>query len=161
MSTIDIELSKSLNDIDIALDSIRKLIGKESTYSFIIPKIIDAGNDADLEKSTKELLHRFAMPTDMNGYRYLVSACMIGYKEPQTMELITKFLYPQVAKLHNSTPERVERSMRTAIEKAFDRCEVETLIDFFGYSVDEEKGRPTNREFITAVIRKLEEEILV
>jgi len=137
------------------------MIYNSQTHNFIFPKIIDASEDADLEGSVEEVLYELGMPTNLKGYHYLKSACMLTYKDNELLSLITKALYPKIAKMHGTTPSRVERAMRHAIEITFNRCDVSILDKFFGYTVDKSKGKPTNSEFITTINNKLQQKVLV
>ena len=96
------------------------------------------------------------IPAHIKGYQYLREAIMIAVNDMDVINAITKVLYPQVAKTFSTTPSRVERAIRHAIEVAWDRGDLETLQRFFGYTVSNTKGKPTNSEFIALIADKLQ-----
>ena len=91
------------------------------------------------------------MPAHIKGYQYLREAIIIAVKDMEVINAVTKVLYPAVAKRFNTTPSRVERAIRHAIEVAWDRGDLETLQKYFGYTVSNAKGKPTNSEFIALI----------
>ena len=96
------------------------------------------------------------MPAHIKGYQYLREAIIIAVNDMDVINAITKVLYPQVAKAFQTTPSRVERAIRHAIEVAWDRGDLDTLQRFFGYTVSNTKGKPTNSEFIALIADKLQ-----
>ena len=96
------------------------------------------------------------MPAHIKGYQYLREAIIIAVGDMDVINAITKVLYPQVAKTFQTTPSRVERAIRPAIEVAWDRGDLDTLQRFFGYTVSNTKGKPTNSEFIALIADKLQ-----
>jgi len=88
------------------------------------------------------------VPAHIKGYQYLREAIIIAVNDMDVINAITKVLYPQVAKTFQTTPSRVERAIRHAIEVAWDRGDLDTLQRFFGYTVSNTKGKPTNSEFV-------------
>ena len=138
-----------------------KMIHNSGTHNFIFPKLIEASEDADLENAVEKTLYELGMPTNLRGYHYIKTGCMIAYKENELLSQVTKALYPQISKLHKTTSSRVERAMRHAIETTFSRCDVKILDEFFGYTVDKFKGKPTNSEFITTIVNNIQQRILV
>lgn len=92
------------------------------------------------------------IPTSLLGFKYIREAILKCYEEPEYKYQITKGLYPAIAKQNGTTASRVERAMRHAIEIAWLRGDQKTLNDIFGYTVNPEKGRPTNSEFITMLV---------
>ena len=113
---------------------------------------IDASN---LEITVTENLHQIGVPAHIKGYHYLREAIMLSVNNPDIINSITKELYPTVAKKFSTTPSRVERAIRHAIEVAWDRGDIDTLNDFFGYTIHNTKGKPTNSEFIAMIADKL------
>ena len=111
--------------------------------------------DSD-ELTVTEILHQIGVPAHIKGYQYLREAIMIAVQDMDVINAITKVLYPQVAKTFATTPSRVERAIRHAIEVAWDRGDLETLQRFFGYTVSNTKGKPTNSEFIALIADKLQ-----
>ena len=96
------------------------------------------------------------MPAHIKGYHYLREAILYTIKDMEAINAVTKVLYPAVAKRFNTTASRVERAIRHAIEVAWDRGDLETLQRFFGYTVSNTKGKPTNSEFIALIADKLQ-----
>ena len=102
-----------------------------------------------------EIIHEIGVPAHIKGYQYLREAIIISVEDMDVINAITKTLYPQVAKTFQTTPSRVERAIRHAIEAAWDRGEIGILIKWFGYTVSHNKGKPTNSEFIALIADKL------
>ena len=102
-----------------------------------------------------EILHEIGVPAHIKGYQYLREAIIIAVGDMDVINAITKVLYSQVAKTFQTTPSRVERAIRHAIEVAWDRGDLDTLQRFFGYTISNTKGKPTNSEFIALVADKL------
>ena len=97
------------------------------------------------------IIHEVGVPAHIKGYQYVREAIMITVENMDVINSVTKVLYPEVAKRYNTTPSRVERAIRHAIEVAWDRGDLETLQRFFGYTVSNAKGKPTNSEFIAMI----------
>ncbi len=102
------------------------------------------------------IIHEIGVPAHIKCYQYLREAIIIAVNDIDVINAITKVLYPQVAKTFNTTPSRVERAIRHAIEVAWDRGDLDTLQRFFGYTVSNTKGKPTNSEFIALIADKLQ-----
>ena len=115
-----------------------------------------AADNASLESVVTDVIHEIGVPAHIKGYQYLREAIMIAVQDMDVINAITKVLYPQVAKTFATTPSRVERAIRHAIEVAWDRGDLETLQRFFGYTVSNTKGKPTNSEFIALIADKLQ-----
>ena len=111
--------------------------------------------DADLEAIVTDIIHEIGVPAHIKGYQYLREAIILTIKDMDMINAVTKVLYPEVAKRFGTTPSRVERAIRHAIEVAWDRGDVETLQRFFGYTVSGIKGKPTNSEFIAMIADNL------
>ena len=109
----------------------------------------------DLAITVTDIIHQLGVPAHIKGYHYLRTAIVSSYHEPALLESVTKQLYPRVASQYNTTPSRVERAIRHAIEIAWDRGNLDTLNAFFGYTVNTCKGKPTNSEFIALITDKL------
>ncbi len=107
--------------------------------------------DANLEAVVTDIIHEIGVPAHIKGYQYLREAIILTIRDMDMINAVTKVLYPEVAKRFNTTPSRVERAIRHAIEVAWDRGDVETLQKFFGYTVSGIKGKPTNSEFIAMI----------
>ena len=110
---------------------------------------------ANLEIIVTDIIHRIGVPAHIKGYHYLREAIILCVGDPELLESVTKLLYPAVAKRFSTTPSRVERAIRHAIEIAWDRGDIETLNSYFGYTVNTGKGKPTNSEFIALITDKI------
>ncbi len=104
-----------------------------------------------LEVQVTDIIHEIGVPAHIKGYQYLREAIIITINDMEAINAVTKVLYPAVAKKFDTTPSRVERAIRHAIEVAWDRGDIETLQKFFGYTVSNIKGKPTNSEFIAMI----------
>ena len=109
-----------------------------------------------IEALVTNIIHEIGVPAHIKGYQYLREAIIIAVNDMDVINAITKVLYPQVAKTFQTTPSRVERAIRHAIEVAWDRGDLDTLQRFFGYTVSNTKGKPTNSEFIALIADKLQ-----
>ena len=112
-------------------------------------------SDNELEVMITEVIHLLGVPAHIKGYHYLRTAILLAIQDASYVGAVTKQLYPAVAKLHATTSSRVERAIRHAIEVAWDRGDVDTLQGYFGYTVHNFRGKPTNSEFIALVADKL------
>ena len=108
-----------------------------------------------IETMVTSIIHEIGVPAHIKGYQYLREAIIIAVNDMDVINAITKVLYPQVAKTFGTTPSRVERAIRHAIEVAWDRGDLETLQKYFGYTVSNTKGKPTNSEFIAMIADRL------
>ena len=108
-------------------------------------------DSTELESRITEILHEIGVPAHIKGYQYLREAIALTVSDMDIINAVTKALYPAVARKFGTTPSRVERAIRHAIEVAWDRGDVETLQRFFGYTVSGIKGKPTNSEFIAMI----------
>jgi len=109
----------------------------------------------DLEKEVTDMIHDIGVPAHIKGYQYLREAIVMAVKDPLMISSITKILYPTIAKSFQTTPSRVERAIRHAIEVAWSRGKMETLDHLFGYTINTGKGKPTNSEFIALISDKI------
>lgn len=109
----------------------------------------------DLESSVTEILHQIGVPAHIKGYHYLREGIMLSVNDSEVLGSITKILYPMVAKKFSTTPSRVERAIRHAIEVAWDRGDVDVLNSYFGYTIHNLRGKPTNSEFIAMIADNL------
>ena len=110
----------------------------------------------NIETMVTSIIHEIGVPAHIKGYQYLREAIILAVEDMDVINAITKVLYPQVAKTFQTTPSRVERAIRHAIEVAWDRGDLDTLQRFFGYTVSNTKGKPTNSEFIALIADKLQ-----
>lgn len=109
----------------------------------------------DLEVVVSEIMHQIGVPAHIKGYQYLRKAILYAIDDDEMMNSVTKLLYPTVAKEFKTTPSRVERAIRHAIEVAWDRGDVDVLASYFGYTIQNSRGKPTNSEFIAMIADKL------
>ena len=108
-----------------------------------------------LESRITAIIHEVGVPAHIKGYQYLREAIFIAVNDMDVINAVTKVLYPAVAKKFSTTSSRVERAIRHAIEVAWDRGDLETLQKYFGYTVSNAKGKPTNSEFIAMIADRL------
>ncbi len=111
--------------------------------------------DRNLDASITSIIHEIGVPAHIKGYLYLREAIAMVYHDVELLGSITKVLYPDIAKKYNTTASRVERAIRHAIEVAWNRGNIESIADLFGYTVSMSKAKPTNSEFIAMVADKL------
>ena len=109
----------------------------------------------DLEKDVTDIIHEIGVPAHIKGYQYLREAIMMSVNDTEMLSSITKILYPTIAKKFQTTPSRVERAIRHAIEVAWSRGKMETLDAMFGYTINNGKGKPTNSEFVALIADKI------
>ena len=109
----------------------------------------------DLEIEITNLIHEIGVPAHIKGYQYIRDAISIVVNDRDILCAVTKELYPLIADKNNTTPSRVERAIRHAIEVAWNRGKIETIDALFGYTVQNDKGKPTNSEFIAIIADKL------
>ncbi len=109
----------------------------------------------DLELMVTEILHQIGVPAHIKGYTYLRDSIMLAVRDSGVINAITKQLYPTIAKANNTTSSRVERAIRHAIEVAWDRGDVDVLNSFFGYTINNSRGKPTNSEFIAMIADRI------
>ena len=112
--------------------------------------------EQNLENDVTHMLHEIGIPAHIKGYQYLREAIVIAVDDMEVINAVTKILYPEVAKRFGTTASRVERAIRHAIEVAWDRGDLETLQKYFGYTVSNSKGKPTNSEFIAMIADRLQ-----
>ena len=111
--------------------------------------------DPDLVVMVTEIIHQIGVPAHIKGYHYLREAIILSVKNSEIINSVTKLLYPTVAKIYSTTPSRVERAIRHAIEVAWDRGDIDVLNSYFGFTIQNERGKPTNSEFIAMISDKL------
>ena len=109
----------------------------------------------NLETDVTNIIHEIGVPAHIKGYQYLRDAIMMSVDDSEMLNSITKILYPSIAKQHGTTPSRVERAIRHAIEVAWSRGKVDTIDELFGYTVHNGKGKPTNSEFVALIADKI------
>lgn len=109
----------------------------------------------DLEAQVTKIIHQIGVPAHIKGYQYLRTAILLTVNDSDVINSVTKVLYPSVAKKYSTTTSRVERAIRHAIEVAWDRGDVDTLNGYFGYTIQNSRGKPTNSEFIAMIADNL------
>ena len=134
------------------------------SYNKRIPetkKIIGAGEDRkhfmerNIENDVTSFIHDVGVPAHIKGYQYLREAIIMSVNDNEMLNSITKILYPSIAKKFQTTSSRVERAIRHAIEVAWNRGRMDTIDELFGYTINAEKGKPTNSEFIALIADKI------
>jgi two-component system response regulator (stage 0 sporulation protein A) len=113
-------------------------------------------HDQSMSTQVTAIIHEIGVPAHIKGYQYLREAILIAIEDMDVINAVTKVLYPQVAKRFDTTASRVERAIRHAIEVAWDRGDLETLQKYFGYTVSNTKGKPTNSEFIAMIADRMQ-----
>lgn len=137
-----------------------------NTLNFIVsPETLEKSlvSDSELKKYKKvkleneitEILHEVGIPAHIKGYMYLRTAILTTYYNIDILGQVTKVLYPDIARMYNTTSSRVERAIRHAIEVAWNRGNTDAIDDIFGYTVSASKSKPTNSEFIAMIADKL------
>ena len=138
-------------DMQALVDRLEEIRGGESQRTMDLRRPAQ-----NIETMVTNIIHEIGVPAHIKGYQYLREAIIIAVNDMDVINAITKVLYPQVAKTFQTTPSRVERAIRHAIEVAWDRGDLDTLQRFFGYTVSNTKGKPTNSEFIALIADKLQ-----
>ena len=111
--------------------------------------------EKNLETDVTNIIHEIGVPAHIKGYQYLRDAIIMSVDNRAVINSITKVLYPTIAKMNKTTPSRVERAIRHAIEVAWSRGKMDTIDDLFGYTIHTGKGKPTNSEFIALIADKI------
>lgn len=130
----------------------------------IIKKIVNNKNNTkidnkDLQQAITNLLHSLGMPSHIKGYTYIRDGINLMYNKPSMLGAITKELYPEIASMYDTTSSRVERAIRHAIEVSWNRGDYDVMEEIFGHSVDYDRAKPTNSEFIATLADKLRLEV--
>ncbi len=112
-------------------------------------------SDSDMDVVISDIMRQIGVPAHIKGYQYLRTAIKLSVNDNEMLGSVTKLLYPTVAKMYNTTSSRVERAIRHAIEVAWDRGDVDVLSSYFGYTIQSQRGKPTNSEFIAMIADKL------
>lgn len=140
-------------DIDTMAERIIKLSGFKKEKA--AKEASETVNANKLELMITEILHQIGVPAHIKGYHYLRDAIMMAVNDTEVINSVTKLLYPSVAKKYQTTASRVERAIRHAIEVAWDRGNVDVFDSYFGYTIQNSRGKPTNSEFIAMISDKL------
>ncbi len=137
-------------DLEILANRVRQLANNQvGDVKSPVPKT------RNMDVEVTNLMHQMGVPAHVRGYQYIRDAILMVVEEMNLLGAVTKELYPAIAEKYNTTPSRVERAIRHAIELAWDRGNVELMNKFFGYTIDVERGKPTNSEFIAMVADRL------
>ena len=139
-----------LSDLEKRIFDVMKQVGSKSINLF----------QHNLELSVTKMLHELGMPSHIKGYQYIREGIMMIYNNPEIIGGITKELYPDVAMKYDTTVSRVERAIRHAIEVSWNRGNWDLMEEVFGHSIDIDKAKPTNSEFIVTVADKLRLELM-
>lgn len=140
-------------DVNILTERIAQLTGFDGKAGNIVK--LRNSNEPDLEVIVSDIMHELGVPAHIKGYQYLRDAIILSVNNPEMMNSVTKVLYPTVAKHFETTSSRVERAIRHAIEVAWDRGDIDVLSSYFGYTIQNSRGKPTNSEFIAMIADKL------
>ncbi len=143
-------------DADAIAERILRLCGEFPPRERVVlhesPEMMtEAEDDSSLEVRVTEIIHQIGVPAHIKGYQYLRDAILMAIADGEIINAVTKRLYPAVAKKHSTTSSRVERAIRHAIEVAWDRGDVDVLNSYFGYTIHNSRGKPTNSEFIAMI----------
>ncbi len=130
-------------------------IGQLCNWSASVEQAQAANSGENLLIQVSEIMHQLGVPAHIKGYQYLREAILLTIENSDMMSSVTKVLYPSVARKFKTTPSRVERAIRHAIEVAWDRGDVDVLSAYFGYTIQTSRGKPTNSEFIAMISDKL------
>lgn len=141
-------------DINTMAERIIQLSGWKNEISPVVVKD-NVVTDPELELMVTEIIHQIGVPAHIKGYHYLREAIILSVKNSDIINSVTKLLYPTVAKTYHTTSSRVERAIRHAIEVAWDRGDIDVLNSYFGYTIQNDRGKPTNSEFIAMISDKL------
>ena len=162
MSNVNVAVA---NDNEYILKLLRKLTENEELMNGKTPDILLVYLDKPIDKETlfetesedtkrhsleervTEIIHEIGVPAHIKGYQYLREAIIMSVNDMEMLNSITKILYPEIAKKYQTTPSRVERAIRHAIEVAWSRGKMDTIDELFGYTINNGKGKPTNSEF--------------
>lgn len=141
-------------DINTIAERIIQLSGWKNDKAPLVVKN-NVVTDPQLELMVTDIIHQIGVPAHIKGYHYLREAIILSVKNSEIVNSVTKLLYPTVAKKHSTTASRVERAIRHAIEVAWDRGDIDVLNSYFGYTIQNDRGKPTNSEFIAMISDKL------
>jgi len=143
--------------MELLLNRIRQVMGDgqlDPNLSKIKRNIIPI-NSSNVDVSITDIIHEMGVPAHIKGYMYLRDAIIMVYNDIEILGSITKVLYPRVAEKYKTTPSRVERAIRHAIEVAWNRGNIDAIKNTFGYTINTSKSKPTNSEFIAMIADRL------
>ncbi|HIU77189.1 MAG TPA: sporulation transcription factor Spo0A [Candidatus Pelethocola excrementipullorum] len=144
-------------DNDVVINRIKAVAGKNTRRGEVRTNqdYSMQAQERNLELDVTNIIHEIGVPAHIKGYQYLRDAIILSVEDVEMLNSITKILYPTIAKKHQTTPSRVERAIRHAIEVAWSRGKMDTIDALFGYTVSNGKGKPTNSEFIALIADKI------
>lgn len=142
-------------ETDIMIERIMEIAENRKKTLWNTPVTRQGRQQPDLQVLVTEIIHQIGVPAHIKGYHYLRDSIILAIEHPDIINSVTKQLYPTVAKKNTTTPSRVERAIRHAIEVAWDRGDVDVLNSYFGYTIHNGRGKPTNSEFIAMISDKL------
>ncbi|MFB5759538.1 sporulation transcription factor Spo0A [Paenibacillus medicaginis] len=148
-------------DMEVLANRIRQLVGVQTVsstsagMSMARSNVVPMGKVKNLDASITSIIHEIGVPAHIKGYQYLREAITMVYNNIEILGAITKTLYPAIAEKFKTTPSRVERAIRHAIEVAWTRGNIDSISHLFGYTINISKSKPTNSEFIAMVADKL------
>ncbi|MFB5268355.1 sporulation transcription factor Spo0A [Paenibacillus enshidis] len=148
-------------DMEVLANRVRQLVGVQTVsststgISMARSNVVPMGKVKNLDASITSIIHEIGVPAHIKGYQYLREAITMVYNNIEILGAITKTLYPAIAEKFKTTPSRVERAIRHAIEVAWTRGNIDSISHLFGYTINISKSKPTNSEFIAMVADKL------
>lgn len=148
----DICLKKPMDYASLVLHVEALMARRQKQLDFISETSADSHN---IESQVTKIIHQIGVPAHIKGYQYLRTAILMTIEDNEIINSVTKILYPSVAKKYATTTSRVERAIRHAIEVAWDRGDIDTLNSYFGYTIQNNRGKPTNSEFIAMIADNL------
>ncbi|HLR64990.1 MAG TPA: sporulation transcription factor Spo0A [Pseudogracilibacillus sp.] len=152
-------------DLTYLVEKIEEVTGGRDLIEDSSFRIKEEKEEIDLESAITDIMHDIGVPAHIKGYLYLREAITMVYNDIELLGAITKILYPDIAKKFNTTASRVERAIRHAIEVAWNRGNIDSINDLFGYTIHISKAKPTNSEFIAMIADTLrlqyKEEIII
>ncbi len=148
-------LIKPVRSDSLALHIEELLATRSGGSAPVRPTLAGPADSDDIETQVTQIIHQIGVPAHIKGYQYLRTAILLTVKDSDIINSVTKVLYPSVAKKYSTTTSRVERAIRHAIEVAWDRGDVDTLNSYFGYTIQNNRGKPTNSEFIAMIADNL------
>lgn len=142
-------------ELSVIAERIKEFKDCSSPFKNIKNVVRISAEGFDLETGVTGIIQKIGVPAHIKGYQYIREAIMMVIQDMDTINSVTKILYPTIARKYNTTSSRVERAIRHAIEVAWDRGDPDVLDSLFGYTILSSKGKPTNSEFIAMISDKL------
>ena len=136
-------------DQGVLMDRVMKMLSVDR------PVPASENKERELELTVTDIIHEVGVPAHIKGYHYVRDAIIMAVEDPEIINAVTKRLYPTIAQKYSTTASRVERAIRHAIEVAWDRGDLDVLNSYFGFTVNNQRGKPTNSEFIAMIADKL------